>query len=168
VRWYRAPELLWGSTNYGPAVDVWAMGCVFAELLLRRPWFAADTDIKQLQAIFAVLGTPTPEQWARMVDLPSYLQFTASEGQPLHKLFPQVRQLRSCTMLLKVRQASVVLVLAGREALLECQRACAILLLLCIGHIALVAGWFAFDHLIVVWLSLVASAPGVCAIDKAM
>jgi cyclin-dependent kinase 7 len=91
VRWYRPPELLWGSTSYGPAVDIWAMGCVFAELMLRRPWFTAETDIKQLQAIFAELGTPTPEQWEGMSDLPSYIRFSPASGRPLHKIFPQVR-----------------------------------------------------------------------------
>ena len=90
MRWYRAPELLFGSTNYGPAVDVWAMGCVFAELLLRRPWFVADTDIKQLQAIFTVLGTPTAEQWPHREALPSFVHFTPMTGVPLRKLFPQV------------------------------------------------------------------------------
>lgn len=43
ARWYRSPELLYGSTCYGPAVDIWAAGCIFAELLLRRPWFAGDS-----------------------------------------------------------------------------------------------------------------------------
>jgi serine/threonine protein kinase len=37
-RWYRPPELLFGCTDYGPPVDMWAAGCVFAEMLLRRPW----------------------------------------------------------------------------------------------------------------------------------
>lgn len=91
ARWYRAPELLWGSTSYGPSVDVWAMGCVFAELLLRRPLFAADSDIKQLEAVFSALGTPTPLQWPRMKDLPTFLQFSPCAGQPLHKHFPQAR-----------------------------------------------------------------------------
>ena len=91
ARWYRAPELLWGSTSYGPAVDVWAMGCVFAELMLRRPWFVAESDIKQLQEIFAVLGTPTEDQWRNMRDLPSYIQFSPAPAQPLHQIFTQVR-----------------------------------------------------------------------------
>lgn len=38
ARWYRAPELLFGAKQYGAAVDVWAAGCIFAELLLRRPF----------------------------------------------------------------------------------------------------------------------------------
>jgi hypothetical protein len=61
-RWYRAPELLFASTSYGPEVDMWAAGCVFAELLLRRPWFQGSCDMDQLDRIFkvgvGVLGTP--------------------------------------------------------------------------------------------------------------
>lgn len=91
ARWYRSPELLWGSTNYGPAVDIWAMGCVFAELVLRRPWLVAESDINQLSAIFAALGTPKESGWKGMRDLPSFLPFTPCAGQPLEKTFPNVR-----------------------------------------------------------------------------
>jgi cyclin-dependent kinase 7 len=66
------------------------MGCVFAELMLRRPWFVAESDIKQLQSIFSVLGTPTKEQWRSMTDLPSYVQFSPSSAKPLRTIFPQV------------------------------------------------------------------------------
>lgn len=66
------------------------MGCVFAELMLRRPWFVAESDIKQLQEIFAVLGTPTEDQWRDMHDLPSYIQFSPAPAQPLHQIFTQV------------------------------------------------------------------------------
>jgi serine/threonine protein kinase len=38
ARWYRAPELLFGSKLYGPGVDIWAAGCILAELILRRPF----------------------------------------------------------------------------------------------------------------------------------
>lgn len=63
VRWYRAPELLFGAKAYGEAIDIWAVGCIFAELMLRTPYFPGDTDIDQLSKIFAALGTPTEEQW---------------------------------------------------------------------------------------------------------
>jgi serine/threonine protein kinase len=53
-RWYRPPELLFGATSYGPAVDMWAAGCVLAELMLRRPWFAGSCDVDQLDRIFKV------------------------------------------------------------------------------------------------------------------
>lgn len=42
-RWYRAPELLWGSPDYGPAVDMWAAGCVLAEMLREEPLFNVST-----------------------------------------------------------------------------------------------------------------------------
>lgn len=63
TRWYRAPELLFGSEQYGPSVDIWAVGCIFAELMLRTPYFPGENDIDQLGKIFAALGTPTEEQW---------------------------------------------------------------------------------------------------------
>jgi hypothetical protein len=53
-RWYRPPELLFGATRYGPAVDMWAAGCVLAELMLRKPWFAGSCDMDQLDRIFKV------------------------------------------------------------------------------------------------------------------
>ena len=54
TRWYRAPELLFGARNYGTGVDVWAVGCILAELLLRIPFVAGDTDLDQLGKIFQV------------------------------------------------------------------------------------------------------------------
>lgn len=68
--WYRAPELLLGSRHYTPAVDIWAVGCIFAELLALRPIFKgeeAKMDNKktvpfqrnQMQKIIEILGTPT-------------------------------------------------------------------------------------------------------------
>lgn len=53
-RWYRPPELLMGSSSYGCAVDMWAAGCVLAEMLLRRPWFPGSCDMDQLDRIFKV------------------------------------------------------------------------------------------------------------------
>lgn len=53
-RWYRPPELLMGSSSYGHGVDMWAAGCVFAELLLRKPWLPGNCDMDQLDRIFKV------------------------------------------------------------------------------------------------------------------
>lgn len=47
-RWYRAPELLYGSSNYGPSVDLWAAGCVFAEMLRGLPLFAVRYKYMEL------------------------------------------------------------------------------------------------------------------------
>ena len=61
TRWYRAPELLLSSKHYTSAIDMWSVGCIFAELLGRRPLFAGDDYLHQLQLICEVLGTPADE-----------------------------------------------------------------------------------------------------------
>lgn len=61
--WYRAPELLFGARSYTDAVDNWAAGCIFAELMLRLPYMAGESDFGQLETIFRALGSPTEEDW---------------------------------------------------------------------------------------------------------
>ena len=61
TQYYRAPELLMGARKYTGAVDVWSVGCIFAELLGRRILFQAHGPIEQLNQIVALLGTPPPE-----------------------------------------------------------------------------------------------------------
>jgi cell cycle related kinase len=63
TRWYRAPELLYGSRNYGFGVDLWAVGsssintgCIFGELLNHSPLFPGQNDIDQLYCVISVLG----------------------------------------------------------------------------------------------------------------
>ncbi|OLY81521.1 CTD kinase subunit alpha [Smittium mucronatum] len=56
--WYRPPELLLGSTNYGPEVDIWSSGCVMAELYTRKPTFQGSNEIATLGQIFSLLGPP--------------------------------------------------------------------------------------------------------------
>ena len=51
TRWYRAPELLVGDPNYGKSVDVWAIGCIFMELVTGEPTFPGDSDIHTLHQI---------------------------------------------------------------------------------------------------------------------
>ncbi|BFG33136.1 cyclin-dependent kinase D-3 [Prunus yedoensis var. nudiflora] len=88
ARWYRAPELLFGTKQYGSGVDVWAAACIFAELLLRRPFLQGSSDIDQLGKIFAAFGTPTPSQWPDMVFLPDYVEYQYVPAPPLRSLFP--------------------------------------------------------------------------------
>ncbi|KAG8344667.1 Protein kinase domain [Trypanosoma vivax] len=64
TRWYRPPEVLLGSTRYTKGVDMWAVGCIIAELLLGRPVFPGRTTMKQLELIINVLGEPTAEDIA--------------------------------------------------------------------------------------------------------
>ncbi|KAM3185562.1 Cyclin-dependent kinase-like 1 [Hymenolepis weldensis] len=62
TRWYRSPELLVGDTHYGPPVDVWAVGCVFAEMLTRLPLWPGRSDLDQLYLITKNLGNLLPQQ----------------------------------------------------------------------------------------------------------
>lgn len=61
-RYYRAPELIFGATDYLPAIDVWSSGCVMAELMLGHPLFPGESGVDQLVEIIKVLGTPTKEE----------------------------------------------------------------------------------------------------------
>ncbi|KAH8052123.1 protein kinase [Aureococcus anophagefferens] len=65
-RYYRAPELIFGSTEYTTAIDTWSSGCVFAELLLGAPLFPGDSGVDQLVEIIKVLGTPSREDIQEM------------------------------------------------------------------------------------------------------
>ncbi|XP_047338653.1 cyclin-dependent kinase D-1-like [Impatiens glandulifera] len=88
ARWYRAPELLFGAKAYGPAVDIWAAACIFAELLLRKPLLQGKSDMDQLGKIFAAFGTPKSSQWPDMQYLPDYVEYQYVPGKPLRQLFP--------------------------------------------------------------------------------
>ncbi|XP_018012953.1 glycogen synthase kinase-3 beta isoform X3 [Hyalella azteca] len=78
-RYYRAPELIFGATDYTTNIDVWSAGCVLAELLLGQPIFPGDSGVDQLVEIIKVLGTPTREQIREMN--PNYTEFK----------FPQIK-----------------------------------------------------------------------------
>jgi len=61
TRWYRAPEILLGSTKYTKGVDMWSIGCILAELLLGKPVFPGESTMNQLEKIVEVCGNPTEE-----------------------------------------------------------------------------------------------------------
>ncbi|KAI9483516.1 MAG: kinase-like domain-containing protein [Benjaminiella poitrasii] len=87
TRWYRSPELLFGAKEYSYAVDIWAVGCIFAELMLRTPYVAGDSDIDQLTKIFHALGTPTESDWPGMSTLSGFMQFKQFPKVPLRQYF---------------------------------------------------------------------------------
>ncbi|EFA05700.2 Cdc2 kinase-like protein [Tribolium castaneum] len=70
--WYRAPELLLGSKLYTNGIDVWSLGCVMVEMLLKRALFPGDSEIDQMFKIFKTLGTPNEEMWPGVSSLPAY------------------------------------------------------------------------------------------------
>lgn len=80
-RYYRAPELIFGATDYLPAIDVWSSGCVMAELMLGHPLFPGESGVDQLVEIIKVLGTPTKDEIMAMNR--NYTEFK----------FPQIKSL---------------------------------------------------------------------------
>lgn len=67
---YRCPEILLGSANYGFGVDIWAAGCIFAELILGKPLLPGRDDIDQIQCTFELLGCPSSRIWPELSSLP--------------------------------------------------------------------------------------------------
>lgn len=61
--WYRPPELLLNAANTDCSVDVWSLGCLFAELMLGTPLFKGCSDLDQIRKIVDVLGSPSTTNW---------------------------------------------------------------------------------------------------------
>lgn len=70
--WYRSPEILLGTNYYGPSIDLWSIGCIFAEMSNKKPLFSGDSEIDQLYRIFRTLGTPDLSTWPDVTKLEDY------------------------------------------------------------------------------------------------
>ncbi|KAF8449543.1 kinase-like domain-containing protein [Terfezia claveryi] len=93
--WYRPPELLLGTRKYGPEVDMWSVGCIFAELLTREPIFPGASEVDQILRIFALLGVPTEASWPGYRRLPHAKVLTfrinsGTTGSQLEDEFPML------------------------------------------------------------------------------
>lgn len=86
-RYYRAPELIFGATDYTVQIDIWSAGCVMAELLLGQPIFPGDSGVDQLVEIIKVLGTPTKEQIREMNPNYTEFKFPQIKAHPWNKVF---------------------------------------------------------------------------------
>lgn len=75
TRWYRAPEVLLRSTNYSSPIDVWAVGCIMAEVYTLRPLFPGASEIDTIFKICQVLGTPKKTDWPEGYQLSSAMNF---------------------------------------------------------------------------------------------
>ncbi|KAL7626899.1 hypothetical protein AAE478_003673 [Parahypoxylon ruwenzoriense] len=92
--WYRAPELLLGTHEYGAAIDMWSVGCVFGELLTREPLLQGKNEVDELSRIFELCGIPTDDSWpgfrrlpnARALRLPK--SSAANTGSVIRARFP--------------------------------------------------------------------------------
>lgn len=89
---YRAPEILLGATTYSTAVDMWSVGCIFAELLLKEPLFQAKGEIEMLSMIFKLLGPPTNSTWPEYNSLPlaKTINLPAPHPPQLRQRFPHI------------------------------------------------------------------------------
>ncbi|CAG9328205.1 unnamed protein product [Blepharisma stoltei] len=91
TRWYRAPEILLGSTKYSKAVDMWSMGCIIGEMLAGKPIFPGTSTLNQLDRILELTGRPTQED---IESIQSNLAATMLESLPptrtrsFHDFFP--------------------------------------------------------------------------------
>jgi cell division cycle 2-like protein len=69
--WYRAPELLLGAETYGPEIDIWSLGCIFGELLTKKPLLPGKNEANQLIKIFELCGLPSLQTWPNFRRLPN-------------------------------------------------------------------------------------------------
>ncbi|GAB5369097.1 hypothetical protein AAMO2058_001375900 [Amorphochlora amoebiformis] len=89
--WYRAPEILLGGKEYSTPVDMWSVGCIFAEMATRTPLFPGDSEIDQLYRIFRALGTPNEKIWPGVSNYPDYrTTFPQWNPQSLKKIVPDM------------------------------------------------------------------------------
>jgi glycogen synthase kinase 3 beta len=86
-RYYRAPELVFGATDYTPGIDVWSSGCVMGEMMLGQPLFPGESGVDQLVEIIKVLGTPTREQLLAMNPNYTEFKFPQIKSHPWTKVF---------------------------------------------------------------------------------
>lgn len=88
-RYYRAPELIFGATDYTTAIDIWSSACVSAEMILGQPLFPGESGVDQLVEIIKVLGTPTREQLMSMNPNYTEFKFPSIKPHPWSKVFRQ-------------------------------------------------------------------------------
>lgn len=90
TRWYRAPELLFNANHYTGAIDVWSVGAIFAELMLRIPYLPGASDTDQIDVTFKALGTPTEALWPGVSSIPgfkTYPKYNVPTKQELQNRF---------------------------------------------------------------------------------
>ncbi|KAF9597883.1 hypothetical protein IFM89_022095 [Coptis chinensis] len=93
TRWYRAPELLLNSADYTASIDVWSVGCIFMELMNRRPLFAGRDHVHQMRLLTELLGTPTEAElgFVRNEDAKRYIkQLPSHPRQAFTSIFPHI------------------------------------------------------------------------------
>ncbi|XP_015264175.1 PREDICTED: cyclin-dependent kinase 6 [Gekko japonicus] len=112
--WYRAPEVLLQS-SYATPVDLWSVGCIFAEMFRRKALFRGNSDVDQLGKIFDVIGLPEEEDWPNDVALPRNA-FTSRTPQPIENFVADIDDLGK-DLLLKCLEFSPTKRISAYDAL---------------------------------------------------
>ncbi|XP_057805631.1 shaggy-related protein kinase alpha-like [Salvia miltiorrhiza] len=115
-RYYRAPELIFGATEYTTAIDMWSVGCVMAELLLGQPLFPGESSVDQLVEIIKVLGTPTREEIKCMNRNYTEFKFPQIKAHPWHKVFHRRMPAEAVDLVSRLLQYSPTLRFTALEA----------------------------------------------------
>ncbi|KAL3604373.1 hypothetical protein D5086_005232 [Populus alba] len=118
-RYYRAPELIFGATEYTTAIDIWSAGCVLAELLLGQPLFPGESGVDQLVEIIKVLGTPTREEIKCMNPNYTEFKFPQIKAHPWHKIFHKRMPPEAVDLVSRLLQYSPNLRSTALEALIH-------------------------------------------------
>ncbi|KAJ2745274.1 serine/threonine protein kinase, CMGC, CDC2/CDK sub [Coemansia sp. BCRC 34301] len=82
TRWYRPPELLLGERKYSTAIDMWGIGCIFAEMLVGKPVFQGSTDLNQIEQVMRICGSPHDSLWPGWRDMPDCKQVDEFASYP--------------------------------------------------------------------------------------
>eukprot|EP01084_Bolivina_argentea_P300124 517411_1 len=82
TRWYKSPELLYGTRKYDFSIDIWSVGCIIVEILQSKPLFCGETDIDQLCKIFNVLGTINLKYYSDAIHLPDFNKIIFNQINP--------------------------------------------------------------------------------------
>ncbi|KAK8914625.1 Shaggy-related protein kinase alpha [Platanthera zijinensis] len=118
-RYYRAPELIFGATEYTSAIDIWSAGCVLAELLLGQPLFPGESGVDQLVEIIKILGTPTREEIKCMNPNYTEFKFPQIKAHPWHKIFHKRMPPEAVDLVSRLLQYSPSLRCTAWEALIH-------------------------------------------------
>ncbi|KAJ2909863.1 hypothetical protein GGI21_001452 [Coemansia aciculifera] len=98
--WYRAPELIFGSTEYSPAIDLWSVGCILGELLTHRPFMPGKSEQEQVNLIVDMIGAPNERIWPGFRQLPLAPLLRIADDKRYNNLKLAVRNVSANTILL--------------------------------------------------------------------
>ena len=93
TRWYRPPELLFGSDVYNESIDIWGAGCIIAEMYIRKPLFGASSDLEQLKTVCMYCGTPTEENYPGVSELPDFSKVQLKSEKRILKEYLESKKL---------------------------------------------------------------------------